>query len=380
MSERPVIHMVDLAGQYRRLKAEIDDAVLSCMAAATYINGPEVGLFAQEMASYLGAKHVIPVANGTDALQIAMMASGLKPGDEVIVPAFTYVATVEVIALLGLVPVWVDVDPRLFTIDVSKLSVLITSKTKAIVPVHLYGQCADMNELMQIAREFNLTVIEDNAQAIGAEYTASNGEKIKAGLIGDIGCTSFFPSKNLGCFGDGGALYTNNDALAERIKMIANHGQKVKYYHDVVGVNSRLDTLQAAILRVKLKHLSSFTEARQLAASRYDKLLNDVPGIELPYRSEHSTHVFHQYTLKVKSGKRDGLKEHLQQQGIPTMIYYPLPMHLQKAYMNDKYMKGSFTNSEQLCNEVLSLPMHTELEEYTQNYITDTLKNYLAHA
>jgi len=380
MSEKPSIHMVDLAGQYRRLKSDIDRVVLGCLDEAQYINGPEVGLFAAELAEYLGAKHVIPVANGTDALQIAMMATGLKPGDEVIVPAFTYISTAEVIALLGLVPVWIDVDPHLFTLDVSQIKSCITPKTKAIIPVHLYGQCADMNELMQIAREYNLIVIEDNAQAIGAEYTTSNGGKIKAGLMGDIGCTSFFPSKNLGCFGDGGALYTQDDGLAERITMIANHGQKVKYYHDVVGVNSRLDTLQAAILRVKLKHLPSFTQARQLAASRYDQLLSEVQGIELPVRNQYSTHVFHQYTIKVKDNKRDQLKEHLQQRGIPTMIYYPLPMHLQQAYKKYTYAHRRFPHSEQLCSEVLSLPMHTEMDEHMQEYITNELKNCLKHA
>jgi dTDP-4-amino-4,6-dideoxygalactose transaminase len=373
--------MVDLASQYARLKTEIDNAVLHCMQEGVFINGPAVTYFANELQQYLYAKHVIPVANGTDALQIAMMALGLKPGDEVIVPAFTYVATAEVIALLGLTPVWIDVHPDYFTINVHQLESVITNRTKAVVPVHLYGQCAQMEELMAVAAKHNLHVIEDNAQAIGADCLYKDGKTYKAGLIGDIGCTSFFPSKNLGCYGDGGALYTNNSELAEKIKMIANHGQKKKYYHDVVGVNSRLDTMQAAILRVKLKNLNSFIEARQRAAQRYDLLLKPlVDKIQLPARSSVSTHVFHQYTIKVLNGKRDELKIFLESRGIPTMIYYPVPMHLQNAYKSDNYPAGSFPVSEQLCKEVLSLPMHTELDENTQTYIAENIKEFFQHA
>lgn len=372
------IQMVDLQGQYLKIKSEVDSAIQDCLINATFINGPEVAHFANGLAKYLNAAYVIPVANGTDALQIAMMALGLKHGDEVIVPAFTYVATAEVIALLGLTPVWVDVDPATFTIDVAKLESAITDKTKAIVPVHLYGQTAAMEQLMTIAKKYHLFVIEDNAQALGADYSMSDGAVMKAGLIGDIGCTSFFPSKNLGCYGDGGALYTNNKTLAESIKMIANHGQKVKYHHDVVGVNSRLDSLQAAILNVKLNYLNDYTSARQLAASRYDSLLAGIEQIELPFRNNQSSHVFHQYTIKVRSD-RDGLKHFLEQQGIPTMIYYPLPMHLQKAYLKDSYPLGMFPVSEALCSQVISLPMHTELDEATQIFIAEKIKAFFLH-
>ncbi len=372
------IQMVDLQGQYLKIKPEVDSAIQDCLLNATFINGPEVANFTNSLAKYLDASYVIPVANGTDALQIAMMALGLKHGDEVLVPAFTYVATAEVIALLGLTPVWVDVDPATFTIDVAKLEFAITDKTKAIVPVHLYGQTASMEQLMSIARKHQLFVIEDNAQALGADYSMSDGAVMKAGLIGDIGCTSFFPSKNLGCYGDGGALYTNNKTLAESIKMIANHGQKVKYHHDVVGINSRLDSLQAAILNVKIKYLDGYTSARQLAASRYDSLLAGIEQIELPFRNNQSTHVFHQYTIKVKND-RDGLKHFLEQQGIPTMIYYPLPMHLQKAYLKDTYPLGMFPVSEALCSQVISLPMHTELDETTQIFIAEKIKTFFLH-
>ena len=370
------IQMVDLKGQYLKIKSEVDSAIQDCLSNATFINGPEVANFANGLAKYLNAAYVIPVANGTDALQIAMMALGLKPGDEVIVPAFTYVATAEVIALLGLTPVWVDVDSDTFTIDANKVESIITPKTKAIVPVHLYGQTASMEQLMAIARKHHLFVIEDNAQALGADYHFSDSTVVKAGVIGDIGCTSFFPSKNLGCYGDGGALYTNNKQLAESIKMIANHGQKVKYYHDVIGVNSRLDSLQAAILNVKLTYLDEYTSARQRAASRYDKLLSGINQINIPVRNKHSSHVFHQYTIKVKDD-RDGLKSYLESHGVPTMIYYPVPMHQQKAYVNDGYPLGSFPVSELLSKEVISLPMHTELDEATQVFIADKIKAFL---
>ena len=368
--------MVDLKGQYKQIKAEIDSAIIACVESAEFINGKFIQQFAGNLAKYIGAKHVIPCANGTDALQIAMMALNLKPGDEVIVPAFTYVATAEVIALLGLTPVWVDVNPDTFNIDCGKIEAAITSKTKAIVPVHLYGQCADMEQIMTIADKHNIYVIEDTAQAIGAEYTFLDGHKKMAGTIGTIGCTSFFPSKNLGCYGDGGAMFTNDDRLGKYIKMIANHGQEKKYHHDTIGVNSRLDTLQAAILDVKLNYLTRYSEARSAAASVYDELLKEVNQLQIPVRNKQSTHVFHQYTLKVSDGKRDELKKYLEAKGIPTMIYYPIPMHLQKAYYSDVYPKGSFPIAESLTECVLSLPMHTELNRETQEYIINEIKSF----
>lgn len=368
--------MVDLKGQYKRIKEEIDTAIIACVESAEFINGKLVQQFAGNLGLYTGAKHVIPCANGTDALQIAMMALDLKPGDEVIVPAFTYVATAEVIALLGLIPVWADVNPDTFDIDCDKLEAAITPKTKAVVPVHLYGQCANMERIMAIAAKHNIFVIEDTAQAIGAEYTFSDGSKKKAGTIGTIGCTSFFPSKNLGCYGDGGAMFTNDDALGKYIKMIANHGQEKKYYHDTIGVNSRLDTLQAAILDVKLKYLDEYSGARSAAAAIYDGLLASVSEIQVPARSASSTHVFHQYTMKASNGRRDELKKHLESKGIPTMIYYPLPMHMQKAYYSDQYPKGSFPVAESLTENVLSLPMHTELSRESQEYIVNEIKAF----
>lgn len=370
------IQMVDLQGQYKNIQQEMDEAVLNCIREAAFINGPQVAQFQKNLESYLDVKHVIPVANGTDALQIAMMALDLKPGDEVIVPAFTYVATAEVIALLGLVPVWIDVEAKNFTLDVNQLQDKITAKTKAIVPVHLYGQCANMEEIMNIAKQHNLFVIEDTAQAIGGDYIFESGKRQKAGTVGTIGCTSFFPSKNLGCYGDGGAMYTNDSTLAKKIKMIANHGQEVKYYHDIIGVNSRLDTIQAAILNVKLPRLESYISARQKAAAYYDAALTGVEGIEIPNRVAYSTHVFHQYTVTITNGKRDDLKKHLQEQGIPSMIYYPVPMHLQKAYILDSYPKGSFPVAEKLCAEVISIPMHTELSEGELAFITSTIKHF----
>jgi dTDP-4-amino-4,6-dideoxygalactose transaminase len=376
-SEMKKIQMVDLQGQYQRIQNEIDTAIKNCIQQAAFIQGPDVKDFANNLAEYSQVKHVIPVANGTDALQIAMMALELKAGDEVIVPAFTYVATAEVIALLGLTPVWIDVCPNRFTIDVNQLESRITNKTKAIVPVHLYGQCADMEPLMQIANKHGLFVIEDAAQAIGSKYQFSNGTLCGAGALGHIGCTSFFPSKNLGCYGDGGAMYTNDDILAEKIRMIANHGQKIKYYHDVVGVNSRLDTLQAAILNVKLRHLNQYAEARNNAAVFYDQSLKELDQYLItPVRFSNSTHVFHQYTIRVKNNKRDLLKKYLEDKGIPTMIYYPVPMHLQKAYASTENPIGSFPASESLCSEVLSLPMHTELQEDTLQYITQHIKAF----
>ena len=372
------IEMVDLRTQYHRIKEEVDAAVITAMEEGAFINGPAVKAFANELADYNNVKNVIPCANGTDALQIAMMALGLQSGDEVIVPAFTYVATAEVIALLGLKPVFTEVNPETFNIDVSQLRKKLSPQTKAIVPVHLYGQCADMEALNSFAKEHGLFIIEDTAQAIGAEYTFSSGRTYKAGTIGDIGATSFFPSKNLGCFGDGGALFTNDDSLAEKLQMIANHGQKQKYYHEVVGVNSRLDTLQAAILRVKLRQLGDYIQRRQEAAAFYDKALAGVEQLQVPFRSADSTHVFHQYTLKIKNGKRDALKEHLTTKGIPSMIYYPVPLHLQRAYQSSEHKEGIFPVSEQLSREVLSLPMHTELTEEQLAYITTTIQSFFA--
>ncbi|SFD80518.1 dTDP-4-amino-4,6-dideoxygalactose transaminase [Chitinophaga sp. CF118] len=371
------IQMVDLRSQYLKIKDEVDEAVLNCIDSAAFINGPSVNEFVSDLARYIDCRHVIPCANGTDALQIAMMALGLQQGDEIIVPAFTYVATAEVIALLGLVPVLVDVHPGTFMLDVNDVTAKITDRTKAIVPVHLFGQCADMESLISLAKAHQLFIIEDTAQAIGATYTFSDGYRGKAGVMGDIGCTSFFPSKNLGCFGDGGAIFTSNDEYARRIKMIANHGQERKYYHDVVGINSRLDTLQAAVLRVKLQHLDRYAISRNEAAAFYDNALSVLEEeMIIPQRVSNSTHVFHQYTLKVKNGKRDQLKEYLQKNGIPTMIYYPLPLHFQKAYQSDNYQPGSFPVAEVLCTEVLSLPMHTEMSEQELNFIVSNIKQF----
>jgi UDP-2-acetamido-2-deoxy-ribo-hexuluronate aminotransferase len=370
------IEMVDLKGQYQKIKPEVDDAMITCVESAEFINGKLVALFSENLANYVGVKHVIPCANGTDALQIALMALDLQPGDEVIVPAFTYVATAEVIALLNLVPVLVDVMPDDFSINLAQVKKSITPKTKAIVPVHLFGQCAGMEELLQIAKENNIYVVEDTAQAIGAKYTFSNGSIHQAGTIGDIGTTSFFPSKNLGCYGDGGAIFTNNDELALKIKMMANHGQSKKYQHDVVGVNSRLDTLQAAILDIKLKHLDEYSAARNAAADYYDSQLSNLPGITIPKRFANSTHVFHQYTLKIADGKRDALKSYLAEKGIPSMVYYPYPLHFQKAYQSDRFPKGIFPVAELLCEEVLSLPIHTEMNTQMQDYIIQVIKEY----
>ena len=368
--------MVDLKGQYNKIKTEVDQAVISCISSSAFINGPAVKEFQASLESYLGVKHVIPCANGTDSLQIAMMALELQPGDEVICPAFTYVATAEVIGLLGLTPVMVDVDPNTFNLTATAIEKSITPKTKAIVPVHLYGQSCDMDPIMQLAEKHSLFVIEDNAQAIGADYTFSNGRVAKTGTIGHIGSTSFFPSKNLGCYGDGGAIFTNNDALAIRLKMMANHGQSKKYQHDVVGVNSRLDTLQAAILDIKLKHLDEYSAARNAAADYYDSQLINIPEIETPKRVTNSTHVFHQYTLKIADGKRDALKSFLAEKGIPSMVYYPYPLHFQKAYQSSRFPRGIFPVAETLCEEVLSLPIHTEMNTQMQDYIIEAIKEF----
>jgi len=370
------IQMVDLKTQYEKIKTEVDEAIQTVISNTTFINGPEVKAFAAELESYLAVKHVIPCGNGTDALQIAMMALDLKPGDEVITADFTYVATAEVIALLGLTPVLVDVNPDTFDIDVKAIEKAITPKTKAIVPVHLFGQCADMNSIMTLAKKHNLFVIEDVAQAIGADYTLADGLRKKAGTIGTIGCTSFFPSKNLGCYGDGGAIYTNDEALAKKCRMIANHGQSVQYVHDSIGCNSRLDTIQAAILRVKLKRLDQYAAARNKAASYYDKAFANHPKIKTPVRVKNSTHVFHQYTLQLNGVDRTKLRESLAAKDIPAMIYYPIPLHLQKAYMDPRYKQGDFPVTEKLCESVISLPMHTELDEETLKYITDSVLDF----
>lgn len=364
------IQMVDLQTQYLRMKAEIDKAVLDCIASAAFINGPEVKQFQQNLEKYLGCKHVIPCANGTDALQIAMMALGLQPGDEVIVPTFTYVATAEVIALLGLKPVMVDVEPKSFMITAEIVEAAITPKTKAIVPVHLFGQSADMEPIMALANKHKLYVIEDTAQAIGADYRFSNGTTAKTGTIGHIGCTSFFPSKNLGCYGDGGAIYTNDDQLAAQMRMVANHGQAKKYYHSVVGVNSRLDSIQAAILNVKLQYLDQYSAAREKAASYYDKAFAGIEGLITPYRVTNSNHVFHQYTLQVPADKRAALQAHLEANGVPSMIYYPLPLYVQDAFKQYVPEGFSLPVTEQLCSTVMSLPIHTEMDETLLAYIS----------
>jgi dTDP-4-amino-4,6-dideoxygalactose transaminase len=370
------IEMVDLKGQYSKIQNEIDNSILDSIRSANFINGPAVSEFSKNLSEYLGDVYVIPCANGTDALQIAMMALGLEPGDEIIVPSFTYVATAEVIGLLNLKPVMVDVDPIHFNITRENFEQAITPKTKAIVPVHLFGQCADMEPILALAKEHNLFVIEDTAQAIGAVYTFKDGIKKQAGTMGDIGCTSFFPSKNLGCYGDGGAIYTNNPELAERIKMIANHGQVKKYVHKYIGVNSRLDTIQAAILNIKLKYLDEYSNARRAAADRYDILLAGLNELITPVRANNSTHVFHQYTLQVKNGKRDDLKKHLETEGIPAMIYYPVPLNEQEAFKTIGVVTGSLNTTEELCRSVLSLPMHTELTEAQQIFIAKHIQSF----
>ncbi len=370
-----MIRMVDLKTQYEHIRSEIDRAVLDVIASTDFINGPAVRQFQAEFEQYLGVKHVIPCANGTDALQIAMMALGLRPGDEVIVPAFTYVATAEVIALLGLKPVMVDVDPDTFNVPAQLVEAAVTPRTKAIVPVHLFGQSAEMEAIMEVARRHNLYVIEDNAQAIGSDYTFSDGTRKKTGTIGHVGCTSFFPSKNLGCYGDGGAIMTNDDDLAQRLRMVANHGQSRQYYHDTVGVNSRLDSIQAAILSVKLKHLDEYGAARRQAADYYDTAFAGLPQLKTPTRSAHSTHVFHQYTLCLQKGDRDALRQQLMDQGIPAMIYYPVPLYEQGAFKS-YWAGGTLPVTEQLCRSVFSLPMHSELTPAIQDQIISAVKGF----
>lgn len=372
------IQMVDLKGQYEKIKDQVNSSILEVIESTAFINGPEVQAFQRELQEYLGVKHVIPCANGTDALQIAMMGLGLKPGDEVITADFTFAATVEVIALLQLTPVLVDVDPKTFNIDPEAVRKAITPKTKAIVPVHLFGQAAHMDELMAIAREHDLYVIEDNAQAIGANYHSGDGSVTKAGAIGHVASTSFFPSKNLGCYGDGGAIFTNDDELAHTIRGIVNHGMYERYHHDVVGVNSRLDSIQAAVLRAKLPNLDSYNTARRAAAKKYSEAFKGQEHIEVPFtEGSDDTHVYHQYTIKILNGKRDALVRHLNEQGIPCGVYYPIPLHSQKAYRDERYKEEDFPVSNNLVKEVISLPMHTELDEEQITYIAQTLIDFV---
>ena len=370
------IQMVDLQSQYYKIKSEVDNAVLNVMDSAAFINGPEVKSFQNELENYLDVKHVIPCANGTDALQIALMALDLKEGDEVITADFTFAATVEVIHLLKLKSVLVDVDYDTFTIDIDKLKAAITPKTKAIIPVHLFGQCANMEAVLKVAKEHQLYVIEDNAQAIGADFTFSDGIVKKSGTMGILGTTSFFPSKNLGCYGDGGAIFTNDDELAHKIRGIVNHGMYERYYHDEVGVNSRLDSIQATVLRKKLPLLDSYNEARRKAADFYDEAFANHPQILTPKRAENSTHVFHQYTLRILNGKRNELQQFLTEKEIPAMIYYPVALRKQKAYYQESDPKD-FVNTDRLLNEVISLPMHTELDDEQLKYITDAVLEFM---
>lgn len=363
------IQMVDLKTQYNNIKPDIDAAIKNVIKNTAFINGQQVGSFSQNLSSYMGAKHVITCGNGTDALQIALMSLDLKPNDEIIVPAFTFIASAEVIGLLGFNPVMVDVDYNSFNVTAKNIEKAITIKTKAIIPVHLFGQGCEMEAIMDIANKYDLYVIEDNAQAIGADYKFRDGKMQKLGTIGHIGCTSFFPSKNLGCYGDGGAIFTNNDKLAEKIRMICNHGMKIRYHHQVLGVNSRLDTIQAAILDVKLKQLDRYCKLRYEAATRYSYAFKNIKELITPEESLFSTHVYHQYTLKVMNGKRDRLKEYLEENGIPAMIYYPIPLHKQEAFINIATQNGDMRVSDQLSQEALSLPMHTELDYKTIAYI-----------
>ncbi len=381
--------MVDLKGQYEDIKESVNSSVLEVIESTAFINGPKVHEFQKNLEDYLGVKHVIPCANGTDALQIAMMGLGLKPGDEVITADFTFAATVEVIALLNLTPVLVDVEPDTFNIDIDAIKKAITPKTKAIVPVHLFGQCANMEAIMKIAEEHNLFVIEDNAQAIGANYTYSDGTKAKAGAIGHASSTSFFPSKNLGCYGDGGAIFTNDDDVAHKIRGIVNHGMYRRYYHDVVGVNSRLDSIQATILNIKLPHLNDYNKARQEAARKYNKAFEGIDGITIPKVVSKACsglcdncdcHVFHQYTLKINGVDRDALAQHLNDSGIPCGVYYPVPLHSQKAYQDSRYNEADFKVTNQLIKEVISLPMHTELEDDQMEFITSTIINFVRNS
>jgi UDP-2-acetamido-2-deoxy-ribo-hexuluronate aminotransferase len=370
------IQMVDLRKQYENIRSEIDAAINSVLESTAFIRGPEVKLFEEELSRYLGVRHVISCGNGTDALQIALMSLGLEKGDEIITTNFTFIATLETIALLGLKPVIVDPEYGTYNISVGQIMKAITPRTRALIPVHLFGQCADMNGILQLAKENNLYVIEDAAQATGAEFIFPDGKIKKAGTMGIVGTTSFFPSKNLGCYGDGGAIFTDNDELAKGLRSIANHGMKVRYHYDDIGINSRLDTIQAAILRVKLKYLDSFNQARRAAADQYDEALGKCPQINIPERSAFSSHIFHQYTIRVRNGLRDRLKDHLTVNHIPSMIYYPGPLHLQKAYMYLGYGENDFPVTTTLCSEVLSLPMHPDLDREQTDYITAAILNF----
>lgn len=377
--------MVDLKGQYEGIKTEVNEAIAEILDSSAFINGPHVQAFQNELQEYLDVKHVIPCANGTDALQICMMGLGLKPGDEVITADFTFAATVEVIGLLQLTPVLVDVEPDTFNIDVKAIEKAITPKTKAIVPVHLFGQCSNMDEIMELAKKHDLYVVEDNAQAIGGSYYSKDGSKLMAGTIGHVGATSFFPSKNLGCYGDGGAIFTNDDDLAHIIRGIVNHGMYKRYYHDVVGVNSRLDSIQAAVLRAKLPKLDYYNQKRWEAASKYSQAFKGqehivTPKISCGCDSEKSVcdcHVFHQYTLRITNGKRDALVQHLNDNDVPCGVYYPVPLHKQKAYVDDRYKEEDFPVTNQLVNEVISLPMHTELDDEQIEYITSLVIDFV---
>jgi len=371
------IQMVDLQSQYQQIKETVDNSIQEILNSSTYINGPLVHEFQADLEKYLGVKHVIPCANGTDALQIAMMGLGLEQGDEVITADFTFAATVEVIALLKLTPVLVDVDEKTFNIDIDALKKAITPKTKAIVPVHLFGQVANMDAILEIAKEHNLFIIEDNAQAIGADYKFKDGTKQKAGTIGNVGTTSFFPSKNLGCYGDGGAIFTNDDALGHTLRGIVNHGMYTRYYHDVVGVNSRLDSIQAGVLKIKLPLLDGYCDARRNAANFYSNALANNANIITPEISTDTTHVFHQYTLQITNGKRDELHKHLLEKGIPNAIYYPVALHSQKAYVDSRYKEEDFPVTNNLIKTVISLPMHSELDNEQLTVITETITNFL---
>lgn len=370
------IQMVDLQRQYLKIKAEVDPAIQAVLETASFINGQPVYAFSEHLQAYLDVEHVIPCANGTDALQIALMALSLQPGDEIITPSFTFIATAEVIRLLGLKPVFCDVDPKTFCLDVEHARSLVTPRTRAIIPVHLFGQSADMNALMDLAAEHDLAVVEDNAQAIGSHYTFPNGRVMKTGTIGTIGCTSFFPSKNLGAYGDGGALFTRDEALAARLRMIANHGQSKRYYHDLVGCNSRLDTLQAVVLDIKLKYLDEYIAARRSAADHYDRALGGVPGLITPYRARYSNHVFHQYTILLDPAVRGELQAYLAEKGIPSMIYYPVPAHQQEMFAGIEGIPASLPVTDNISKRVLSLPMHTELDPTQLTYITDSILEF----
>jgi dTDP-4-amino-4,6-dideoxygalactose transaminase len=371
------IQMVDLQMQYQHIKSEVDVALQEVMESCTFINGPAVKRFQEHLETYLNVKHVIPCGNGTDALQVALMALDLKPGDEVITTTFTFIATAEVIALLGLTPVLVDVYPDTFNIDIEAVERAVTPKTKAVIPVHLFGQCVDMERLLSLAKKHNLHVVEDTCQAIGADYTFSDGSIQKAGTMGIMGCTSFFPSKNLGCYGDGGAIFTHDDALAHKLRGIVNHGMFVRYYHDMVGVNSRLDSLQAAILDIKLKRLDQYNGNRQKAAAYYSAAFAEHPQIQTPITAAFTNHVFHQYTLILNGIDREKLLSYMNEKQVPVMIYYPVPLHLQKAYKDERYKQGDFPVSEALAASVISLPMHTELDEEQLAYITSSLLEFV---